>query len=444
MITKKIMKDKLSQGIGVFRNWIRHSVLLKIAFMGILVFILMIPTFFVRGLIYNREYRQADAVREVTQKWGGSQSIEGPVVSIPYLKWPNANKSEPSQVGHLHVLPDVLHINANLEPEVRSRGIFDVPLYKSQLHITGSFSTDDLDFPVSNRQVLWNDAKIIIGISDMRGLKEHVKINFNEEEILMTSGLSRSDIFRSGVQTLVPGFSDSDSSTFSMDLNLNGGQEIRFVPMGKETKVKLTSSWENPSFDGAFLPTDHTISEEGFEARWSVLDINRNYPQRWLNENYRVAGSHFGVDLFMPVDNYQKTTRSVKYALLFIALTFLAFFLSEILNNLRIHPIQYLLIGFAIVLFYLLLLSLSEHIDFNKAYGIASVGIVAMVSLYSGSEKLGILIGALLALLYLFLYFLLQMEDFALLLGSIGLFVILGAVMYLTRNFDWYSMRKRD
>lgn len=439
------MNDKLSQGFSSFRDWIRRSVLLKVCFMGFLILVLMIPTFFVQGLIHNRKWRQADAVQEVTQKWGGSQSIEGPVISIPYLKWPNANST---QISYLRVLPDVLHINANLDPEIRSRGIFDVPLYKSQLHITGSFSTNDLNFPVSNRLVLWDEAKITFGISDMRGIKEQVKINFNEEEILMTSGLSRSDIFRSGVQALVPGFSASDIHTFSMDLNLNGGQKINFVPMGQETKVKLTSRWENPSFDGAFLPTEHTISEEGFEARWSVLDINRNYPQRWLDQNYNISGSHFGVKLFMPVDVYQQTTRSVKYAILFIVLTFLAFFLSEILNNLRIHPIQYLLIGFAIVLFYLLLLSLSEHIDFGLAYGIASIGIVGMVSLYSGSvlriKKLGVLIGALLALLYLFLYFLLQMEDLALLLGSLGLFITLGAVMYLTRNIDWYSMRKRS
>lgn len=438
------MNDKLSQGVSVFRDWIGRSVLLKVCFMGFLILVLMIPTFLVQGLIHNRKWRQTDAVQEVTQKWGGSQSIEGPVISIPYLKWPNADST---QISYLHVLPDVLHINANLDPEIRSRGIFDVPLYKAQLNITGSFSTDYLSFPVANKLVLWDDAKITFGISDMRGIKEQVKINFNEGEILMASGLSNKDFFRSGVQALVPDFSASDINTFSMNLNLNGGQEINFVPIGQETKVKLTSSWENPSFDGAFLPTEHTITEDGFEARWSVLDINRNYPQRWLDQNYNISGSQFGVKLFMPVDVYQQTTRSVKYAILFIVLTFLSFFLSEILNNLRVHPIQYLLIGFAIVLFYLLLLSLSEHIDFSLAYGVASVGIVGMISLYSGSvlriKKLGILIGALLAFLYLFLYFLLQMEDLALLLGSIGLFIILGAVMYLTRNIDWYTMKEQ-
>ncbi len=405
----------------------------------------------VQGLVGNRQARRIEAVQDVTQKWGGEQSISGPMISIPYLKWATASKNDPSQIGYLHVLPDVLHMNVKVYPEVRSRGIFDVALYKSELHISGSFSTADLSFPVGSKQILWGDARVVFGLSDMRGIKEQIKINFDEEEILMASGLSRYDALSSGVHAPLTGLSPASNYAFLMDVNLNGGQAINFVPMGRETQVKLTSSWENPSFDGAFLPTEHTITEEGFEARWSVLDINRNYPQQWLNSEVNamyVQNSKFGVKLFMPVDIYQQTTRSVKYALLFIVLTFLTFFLAEILNNFRIHPIQYLLIGSAIVLFYLLLLSLSEHIAFGLAYGIASLGIVGMISLYSGKvlrmKKLGILIGALLALLYLFLYFLLQMEDLALLLGSVGLFIILGAVMYLTRNFDWYTMRKRS
>lgn len=432
------------------KNWVRGSASTKVFFMGFLILILMIPASMVQGLVFSRETRRNEAIQDVTQKWGGVQSISGPIISIPYLKWATASKSDPSQIGYLHVLPDVLYINATIDPEIRSRGIFDVALYKSKLQISGSFSMTDLSFPVANKQVLWGDARVIFGISDMRGIKEQIKIKFNDEEVLMASGLSRYDVMSSGVQALLTEINPSSNHAFSMDVNLNGGQAINFVPMGRETQVKLISSWENPSFDGAFLPTEHTITEEGFEARWSTLDINRNYPQRWLNNEItagQIQESQFGVKLFMPVDIYQQTTRSVKYALLFIVLTFLTFFLAEILNNFRIHPIQYLLIGFAIILFYLLLLSLSEHIDFGIAYGIASLGIVGMISLYSGSvlqmKKLGALIGVLLALLYSFLYFLLQMEDMALLLGSIGLFIILGAVMYLTRKVDWYTMKKQ-
>lgn len=421
------------------------SASVKITVIGFMILMLMIPTLFIRGLISDREMSRSDAVHDVSAKWGMAQTLEGPIVTVPYLKWPKADKTIPENVDYVYLLPENLNIDGKLLPEVRSRGIFDVPLYTADLKVTGTFSKNGSSIPIPANQMLWQDAKISLGVSDIRGLREQVKVKFDNADLTLKSGLSSRDILTSGVGSGLSGFGDKETHDFSFHLMLNGSENLEFVPTGKETKVQLSSSWQNPSFDGNFLPTERTLDKDGFKASWSVLDVNRNYPQVWFQEKYETQSSKFGVSLFTPVDQYQQVTRSVKYAILFITLTFLSFFLVEVMNRFSIHPIQYLLVGFAMVLFYLLLLSLSEQIGFNLSYLIASVATVGMVSLYSGSvlriKKLGNLIGLLLAVLYIFLYVLLQMEDFALILGSVGLFIILSAVMYLTRNIDWYNMK---
>lgn len=298
-------------------------------------------------------------------------------------------------------------------------------------------------------QLLWDDAFISVNISDMRGIKEYVELQWGEQAILFEPGIKRgNNLFESGISVRIPIASGnlSDGVDYAFQLIFKGSEALNFLPLGKTTRVSLRSSWSNPSFDGAFLPVQHQIDSNGFSADWQVLDLNRNYPQIWVeNVSQRtVFSSSFGVNLYTPVDIYTQTTRAAKYMIMFIGLTFLVFFLVEIFSSKKIHPIQYLLIGFSLCIFYLLLLSLSEHINFGLAYLLASLSVVILIGAYvrSALEKkvIPLITVGMLAILYGFLYILLQNQDYALLIGSVGLFLILAAVMYLTRNVNWYRI----
>lgn len=212
--------------------------------------------------------------------------------------------------------------------------------------------------------------------------------------------------------------------------------------------VTLNSDWNNPSFSGNFLPFSREIDDDGFSSKWKILHLNRNYPQKWTGSRYQIAESEFGVNLRVTVDEYQKTIRTAKYAIMFIGLTFLTFFMIELLGGKSVHPIQYLLIGFGLLIFYTLLLSFTEHISFNSSYMLASSAIIILITLYAKSvikeNKLTLLIMGILVLLYGYLFIVIQLQDYALLMGSIGLFLILALMMYLTRNIDWFSAMKKS
>jgi inner membrane protein len=233
---------------------------------------------------------------------------------------------------------------------------------------------------------------------------------------------------------------------FSFDLQLQGSEYLGFVPLGKETNAALSSAWQDPSFAGAFLPDNRSVDKNGFEARWKVLELNRNYPQFWIGD--RPAGelqkSAFGANLLLPANNYQKSTRSAKYALLAISLTFLTFFLVEVFSRSKVHPFQYTLIGMALVLFYTLLVSVSEHANFDVAYLLSSLVVIGIIGLYAKTilrhKRQALVLVVILCFTYTFVYITLQVQEYALLIGSIGLTVILAATMYITRKIDWYDL----
>ena len=260
----------------------------------------------------------------------------------------------------------------------------------------------------------------------------------------MNPGVASSDILCAGVNVPVTGLKRIQAFPFQMNLDINGSLRLAFVPVGKTTTIELASTWNSPSFDGAFLPTSREVSTDGFKAQWKVLHLNRNYPQQWKGSQYDLNPSAFGVKLYIPADAYQKTMRTAKYALMFIAFTFLAFFFSEAKNRIRIHPFQYLLIGLALIIFYTLLLSIAEHLSFDAGYAIAGAATIGLVAAYAKavlhSGRFATMVGGILAILYIYLYILMQVEDYALLLGSIGLFIILAGIMYLTRKIDWYRL----
>lgn len=444
------MENQNQSGFSKLSKWLRESILVKLMAIGFLVLILLIPNSMISDLIHEREYRQEEVEREVNKSWGGSQDVVGPVLSIPYSTWIEYESGQRSEQKHIaYFLPQELNVGGDLKHQIRRRSIFDVVLFQANFTMNGEFEKPDFDaLHVNPEDVKWEEAKISVGISQMTGIKEMVEMKWAGNTYRMESGTANPNLLQQGVSVEIPISNEDDNFTFSIPIKLNGSGHFQVSPVGKSTNVKITSDWHSPSFSGAFLPDNREISEKGFSAEWQVLDLNRPFPQEWINNtDVKFHGSNFGVRLIQPVDEYMKNNRSAKYAILIIGLTFLLYFFFEVLQKLLIHPFQYLLVGLAITVFYLLLLSLSEHFGFNTAYLISSVSTILLITGYSwsvlGVKRLVFQLFLMLAAIYGFIYVLLQLEDFALLAGSIGVFIALATVMYFSRKVNWYNLGER-
>ncbi len=284
----------------------------------------------------------------MSSKWGEEQTITDPFISIPYIKYVRQYSKQSSEYkvvkikDYIHVLPSDLKISGEVNPERRHRGIYDIVVYNSLINISGSFDKSSFsDFEVPYDNIQFDKAVLSLGISDMRGIQKQVSVKWNDSIHLFNPGTVSKQVIESGINTPVT-IDDSGniSYRFSLELDLKGSQKLYFVPVGKVSDVTLTSKWKNPGFNGAFLPDKRTVGATGFEANWNILNLNRNFPQQWKGNLYIIDESAFGVDLLLPVDNYQKSMRSVKYALLFIGFTFIVFFFVEVLNKVFIHPVQ--------------------------------------------------------------------------------------------------------
>ncbi|MCP9290800.1 cell envelope integrity protein CreD [Gracilimonas sediminicola] len=427
---------------------LRKSLGTRLFIIAFLTLILLIPSLLIQGLISEREYRRDSVANEISQKWGDEQVVVGPIISVPYRYYFNGEDKVEQTIRYAHFLPENLNVEGAITPEIRYRGIYKVIVYNSSLSVSGNFPAIDLSgFKVPVEDFLIEDAFVSVGISDMTGIKDFVNITWNESEFLANPGIESNDVLASGI-SIAPDLTTGEAYDFSFDLNLNGSTGLHFSPVGKQTNVALKSEWLNPSFTGNFLPAEREVTDAGFDSEWNVLHLNRNFAQQWQGPNQEVTNTLFGVELLLAVDEYQKTMRTAKYAIMFISLTFLTFFMIELLSKKIIHPIQYLLIGFALLIFYTLLLSISEYVVFQLAYVIAAAAIIGLITIYSYSVlsdklKSGIIFGVLI-ILYGYLYILLQLQDYALLLGSLGLFVVLSVVMYLTRNINWFEIMSTE
>lgn len=431
---------------------LRNNIYFKLGTIITIILLLLIPTQMIRGLIYEREWTQKEAITEVSSKWAEEQTISGPFISIPYYKYVRESSGKDSSTKvvklkeFLHILPTQLNVEGAINPEKRYRGIYEIVVYNSKLKISGNFN--DIDFSaldVRPEDILFDKAEFIVGINDLRGIEEQVNLKWNDSTISFNSGVNSGDVVASGINAdLDLTNRDSLQNNFELNLDLKGSQLLYFTPVGKVTDVNLKSPWSNPSFNGAFLPDNRDVTEAGFNANWNVLHLNRNFPQIWTNSQFRIDDSAFGIDLLLPVDNYQKSYRSIRYAILFIAFTFLVFFFIEVLNKVFIHPVQYILVGVALIVFYTLLLSISEHLKYNIAFVISAVATMLLIAGYVRailkSGKLTTLIVGILSVLYTFIFVIIQMQDYALLFGSIGIFLILALVMYFSRKINWYEM----
>lgn len=428
---------------------IRRSVTLKLVIIFILMLLLIIPVTIISELITEREQMRQQAVNEVTGKWAEAQHIYGPVLTLPFNKRILEDDKVKVIREEAHLLPSQLNINGAIEPQILHRGIYEVVVYSSAVSVSGSFAGIQKQLAeLEGHEVLWDEAFLTIGISDLRGIKGKVVVKWSDNELPVEPGTRIPDLIESGITvgSLFENPKDTGAVDFSFNLHLQGSRHLGFAPFGKETRTVLASNWQDPSFSGAFLPDDRSVSEEGFRASYRIIELNRNYPQFWVGTQYAqsIRNSVFGVDLILPVNDYQKAMRSVKYALLAISLTFLTFFLVEVFNRKKIHPFQYTLIGLALVLFYTLLVSISEHASFEVAYAVAGVSVIAMIGLYAKaileSIRQTVVLVSVLLFTYLFVYINLQIQEYALLTGSLGLTAILAITMYITRKINWYKL----
>ena len=408
----------------------------------ILILILFIPQKMITSLVSERTYRSIAATSEITQSWGKSQQVNGPILCIPYEVNVIQDKLSKLETRYLYLLPENLNIEGKINPNILYRKIYKAIVYSSNLNINGKFDVIEAakNFPKDCYRIAWDDATVQFNLSDYKGIKDILKINFGNNSYELKP--EQSDFFGNALVSKVNIAADS-SVNFSMNFQLNGSEQIEFTPIGKQTKVAISSHWSTPSFYGSFLPENREVKDSSFTANWNVLYTNRQYGNILFEKPESFDTETLGVKFLFPINPYQSTGRAVDYAILIIGASFLVFFLFEVLRKRKIHTIQYLLVGISLCIFYTLLLSLSEHVGFNLSYLIASSATIGLITFYSISvfkEKMAAaLMSVSLICLYGYIYIMLQMEDYALLTGSIGMFVVMAIVMFLTRKINWYG-----
>lgn len=422
-----------------------NRILIKACVTGALILLMLIPTVFISNLVKERKSRQAEVVTEVSNRWAQPQVLTGPYLFLPY-KIINIDKDKKAieEISHLIILPDVLDVNGQVSHEIRLRSIYKVLLYRATLKNVGNF---EIKIPkeIDTNLIQWQNAKICYGISDFKGIEEKLIINVNGTPIELSPGLPSSEISDKGLSAPIPLLATDDGQriAFNMNLKIKGSEQLHFVPLAGDSRFTLTSGWASPSFDGNNLPSVRTVNNSGFTATWNFNKANLPFGTILKDFNYDLKSIAFGVTMVQPADGYAKTDRSIKYAILFIGLTFSLFFIIELLQKKSVHPVQYILIGLALIIFYTLLLSMSEFIAFDLSYLIAALATIVLITFYAyghfKSAKTASVFGGVLSLLYGFTFVLIRLEDTALLLGSIGLFIILALAMYASRKVNWYG-----
>lgn len=428
------------QGLG---HWLKTSIVAKGILIFLITLLLLIPSGSIKSLIYERERRQNDATNEVINKWAGEQVLIGPFISIPAKKVVlDQYGNDVIQVRYLHILPEELEIGNTVNVNDLNRGLFNISVYENDCKINGYFKIPDVKSLVEpNEELSIIEATLNLGLSDLRGIENKMIAKFGDSTYNFLPGPSNQEVIYKGLHTPI-NLSNEKKIAFEIPLKLKGSSSLDFIPMGRKTEVSITSEWKDPSFYGNFLPDHREVNNDGFIASWTVIDLNRDFGQYWLGTKI-IRGSQFGVQFIQPVDHYAKSMRSIKYSVLIICLTFIVFFFIELLQKIKIHPVQYVLVGFALIIFFLLLISVSEHIAFNKAYLISSLAVVGLIAAYLKpvlkSWKRVLLSSGLVAAGYGFIFITLQDQDYALLIGSIGLFITLAAIMLLSRKVNWYN-----
>jgi inner membrane protein len=424
---------------------------LKALVIGFLVVVLMVPLSLLEGLVRERAGLREQAYARVAQGWGGPLTVGGPVIELPAEVRARTDAAHSTRES-LYLLPSRLAVDlvTYQEADARRVGIYAVPVFMLDARMTGSFdlaaARKAIEARYPDHTLLWQDAVVCVPLADLRGLREVRSASVAQRDLVLVPG-NRS-IFREGLEAPLDTLSATTGPPidFEFDVRIAGSRSLSVLPVGSVSRVAMESDWPHPAFNGAYLPAEHSISDDGFAARWQVLELNRTYGaivSAGQVDPGVLEASALSVDFHQPADIYQRGERAIKYALLFIALTFMTIFAWEHVARVALHPLQYLLVGLALSIFYLLLIALSEHIAFGWAYWIAAIALVALVGFYLagvlGNARRGSIAGAAVSAVYGICYVLVIAEDYALLMGSIVLFAALAVVMITTRRVNWYS-----
>lgn len=438
------METENSKSIWSFLE--KNKLYIKCVLIFLMGLVLWIPTQLILEMIRERASRQKEAVADIRTKWAGKQVVTGPLLMVPYheiITGAAGNK----QIGKKFSFftPDNLVIDATVFPEKRHRGIYEVAVYKTEINLSGKFSPlkwQQLNIPREN--IIWNEAVLLFKTEDnIKGINQDLFINWNKRNLLMEPGSNTQSLFPAAFSAPVsPDSSEFEKENqFSMKFSMMGSEQLLFSPVARENKIQMRSAWANPGFTGMILPDSREVSDSGFVAEWKFM--NRTIPAVWKHTAFDMTTTAIGTNFLITVDSYDKTERSVKYALLCIILTFASFFLIETVYKKSLHLVQYGLAGLALVLFYTLLLSISEYTGFNPAYLIAGTATISLVAWYVGSimrsSKLALFISFVLGVVYTYIFIIIQLQDYALLMGSIGLFIALGIIMYFSRRLQWQN-----
>lgn len=477
---------------------ITDSLILKIFVIFFLMLILLIPLGLIGDLISERNNRESNVSTEIARKWGLEQVVTSPIIAVPYdivletvepsSDGKSSSISRTVKTEYAYLMADQTQIQADVEPTVLKRGIYQAIVYNSKINIKGNFKNFDLDkLKIQAADLKWNEAKLVFGIQDIKGISASPKFKWDGKEFEMGKYEQDLRLFNQNLTVDLPlEGNESLNKSFEINMDLKGSKSLNFLPLASQTKIMATGKWSNPSFNGNFLPDEREVGET-FKASWNIPDFSRKQPQQWKGDPMRIY-DFSGIDLaneadgnisyqdaasasvaaangvtdsqtlandydmvqinFLPnVDNYQKSTRVTKYGALVIALTFISLVFMEIIKKQRVHIIQYVLIGFAMVLFYALLLAISEHIGFNMAYLIAAIATIVLISSFikaiTKDMKSALNFAAILTLFYTFIFVLLQLRDYSLIVGTVGLFIILAVLMRLSTKINWYQFEKQ-
>lgn len=434
-----------------------QSTTAKMMMVGLLTLVLLIPLEFVKNLITERSERKQEVVDEVTQLWGKDVFFYGPILKVPYKTYEEYNVTNPKTkvvtierkaiLSNAYFFPDRLNNKSNVQKNTSlKRGIYNNVVFTARMGFDGYFGHPNIEkLGINDADLLWDKATLIVKTTNLKSIKSDLNIKLNGQKLDFESK-PEEDNFYGTLETTPFNYktlANKDVLNFNFLMQYNGSNSVKFIPVGKTTMVSVDSDWESPSFEGTFAANDttKTIGKKGFHADWKILDINRSFSQQYTDKIPTLNEYSFGVKLIDTVDEYQQNERASKYGFLVIGLTFLIFFLIQSISKIGVHIFQYSMIGLALIMFYTLLISITEHSSFALAYVIAAISVIIMITIYSISilknRKFPIFIGLSLTALYTFIFVIIQLENYALLVGSIGLFLILGAVMYFSRKIDW-------
>lgn len=447
-------------------NEVTKTLGFKIIIIVVLGLLLLIPMTFINSVVKDRIRYQNEAISSIIEPVGDSANVQGVVIAIPYLE--KFIDSDTKEIGYtrkyIFYMPNEYNVTGDVEVTSLSRGIFKAPIFNSKLNITGRFdkyNAEIYNLDENNTIILYDEAMIILGIGNKKNLMKlpNILINQNEELKYYEKNINIDlNMFNNKFLYTISRDSILNGFNFNITMDIQGGNSLIITPLASENTFKISSKWKDPSFTGGFLPTKREVNNNGFNAEWNIASFNTSFTKYWTsdensnrlnnidNNQYYTSNQESNnvlISFLLLNDNYQKTSRSVKYAILFIFIPFFVLFLCEVLSKKRIHPVQYILIGIANAIFYLLLLAISEHINFNISYFLSALMVTALTSIYIGyiikSPRYTISMAIVESLIYIFLFGILQLTDYALLMGTLGLFAVIALAMYFTRNVDWYG-----